>query len=54
MTKEEMRERLLGAYKEEIALCSAFGMTMEQIADYLYDDYQISYIERDILKGDLK
>ena len=50
MTKEQQRERLLDYFKEDIALFKGLGMSMSDIAEYLYKSLKISYIERDLLK----
>ncbi len=45
MTKEEIRKSVLDFYGAWFAMGSALGLSAADVAQKLYDDYEISYDE---------
>lgn len=45
MTKEEIKKSVLDAYRSVFAIGNALGLSEADVAQRLYDDYEISYGE---------
>lgn len=54
MSREERRNHdrqlVVEQFKDWITMLRAYGYSMKEIADMLYESCEISYIERDLLK----
>lgn len=54
MKKIECLERNYRFYRNEMVLAKALGMDLDKVFDQWYDNYEISYIERDYFKERVK